>query len=115
MKIRNGFVSNSSSTSFCIIGTENDEDIQRLLKYFGIPNDDCFSYGNYGVSTKSFPELCFYGNYNLGEAWAIGVDAESLLNTMTIPKAIEYFKNCIEEDTGIKLNGGSFSYGEAGD
>lgn len=39
MKIRLGFVSNSSSTSFCIIGTDNEKDIKALMKAEGFPED----------------------------------------------------------------------------
>ena len=47
MKIRNGFISNSSSTSFCIYGARINEEIDEatFLSYFsGDPNGDGQNY-----------------------------------------------------------------------
>lgn len=47
MKIRNGFVSNSSSSSFAIIGTRvclNESQINELVNYYGIKDADDMEY-----------------------------------------------------------------------
>jgi len=41
MKVRNGFVSNSSSSSFVILGTSDDQVCKRLGEKLGFAFDDC--------------------------------------------------------------------------
>jgi len=40
MKIRFGFVSNSSSSSFCIVGTRDKKTIRQLMEVEGFPFDE---------------------------------------------------------------------------
>ena len=49
MKIRYGFVSNSSSSSFLIIGTSDDATIDRLLKAKGLVREDVNENLSFGV------------------------------------------------------------------
>jgi len=84
MKIRTDFVSNSSSSSYCIMGTDDDSIIKKFIdankkELIGEcecedPEDDCYCYfesGGYG--TASCKGLTIVGN-NPSECSAIGVD-----------------------------------------
>lgn len=55
MKIRNCFVSNSSTSSFCILGTTVDADILKKLKK--IAKKYCKNKGYKFVDSDSFKEL----------------------------------------------------------
>lgn len=84
MKIRNGFVSNSSSSSFLVIGTDNTSLIDELAQADHF--DD--SSGGYGVAGEG-DELVYYGmqydgHFDYGYA---GVEAADLLERMTLPQA----------------------------
>jgi hypothetical protein len=80
MKVRTGFVSNSSSASFCIIGITVPTVADRLAKALGA-NDNSDSY--YGQTTIG-DWLVLVNDNN---AWGIGKDAEQLLKDYTIPEA----------------------------
>ena len=108
MKIRNGFVSNSSTTSFCIYGIELDID-EEVIKALGIeitPIEGCShkfdrttmeycpqcgepSYEDFEVRefedviVEHFEKMgldCEYwnGGCNVGEGWFIGKNLEDL-------------------------------------
>jgi hypothetical protein len=65
MKIINGFVSNSSSSSFLIVGVQNP-DQNKAIK---LAKADEFEQGGYGVSSgKLFDYLGGYYNYDEDEA-----------------------------------------------
>lgn len=106
MKIRNGFVSNSSSSSFCIIGTHYKT--AELVKATKAKEDDM----GYGMcNTKT---LNFYGS-SLEDCVA-GLDAEPLLQTRTIPEAKKYFQKYVKDmlKVDIDLAHITFEAGEAG-
>lgn len=146
MKIRSGFVSNSSSSSFCIIGVTGAW-AARLAKAEGknysqepeiklVPGCECNvrrekfcpecgapknkeveieptkepDYLSYG--SDSGEVVSFYGNG--GELEYAGIEAQELLETMSIKDARKHFSGLIEKNFEIKIpeNQIDFHYGE---
>lgn len=110
MKIRSGFVSNSSSSSFCVIGTTYN--IEEIAKKDGI-NDESFRYG-----VADGKVLQYHGN-GFGEyddEVIGGLDAAKVLETMTIPEAKLHLQKLIKTKfkIDVPLDQISFEFGERG-
>lgn len=107
MKIRTGFVSNSSSSSFCIIGTRSR--VPELVEKAGAKEED---FGHGVCKTKL---LSFHGSGELTETIA-GLPADELLQRMSIPGAKRHFVKYIKKHFGIELDISEveFEFGEAG-
>lgn len=87
MKIRNGFVSNSSSSSFCIIGIYNVEcswnrDSCCLKEYdesvYNEFNNLLRTEGEYNYYNFDDSDISLYGN---GEATYVGIDCQELIES----------------------------------
>jgi hypothetical protein len=112
MKTRWGFVSNSSSSSFCIIGVEDTDLAMELAKLEGLVDDDGYISLGHGVGIGNV--VCIYGGH---EPYWAGIEAKPLLKKMTLPKAIKHFKKLVKDNFGfdIPLSSIDLQYGEAGD
>jgi hypothetical protein len=110
MKIRNGFVSNSSSSSFCIIGVHNEMLANDIADQLNI--DDDWKEENLGYGVAETNDDVVFGGYD-GEIYYAGFNAEPLLETMTLPQAkekvVEMFK---ERNIDVNLASIGFHYGE---
>ena len=104
MKIRTGFVSNSSSSSFCIIGTRRHA--KDIAEKAGVCDED-FGYGQCEASG-----LVFIGT-SIDDCTLAGIDAESLLKTMTIPEAKKHLIKLIKSKFKIDIAAAVFEYGES--
>ena len=127
MKLRAGFVSNSSSTSFCLIGTKDRQvvgmiaDKQGLDMYYQEYQDpdshewvtkeprDCLIRGKF-----SHDEWIYVGNE---EPYAVGLDAETVLAGRDLFTARYYVWTMIREkfNVGISLEDVELLYGRAGE
>jgi len=107
MKMRQGFVSNSSSQSFCIIGIEDSKIVAKLLKAEKIVYGDCEVTID-GKTEEKMTEICgkhisFYGSFESEEPYWAGRNAEKMLQDMTIPQACAKLRDDIKESLGIDI------------
>lgn len=109
MKVRIDFVTNSSSSSFLIVGVSDDSIIEVLGQKEGKSEFEC----SYGVDEGKV--VSFYGCYS--EPYYAGIDIEGLMDKMTLPQIKEYFKDLIkkEYDVDIDISDIGLHYGEVGE
>ena len=111
MKVRLGFVSNSSTTSFFIIGVDSEAIVDKLLQACGHDKEWYQQSKSFGVAEAD--DLMFYGDYDK-PYWA-GLDADTLPADKTLPQAREWFIKHIQNKLNVTLSQGDVGlrYGEA--
>lgn len=117
MKIRTGFVSNSSSSSFLLVGIEfngshqsdsNVEIFNELLKKLGYDNDSCLSFGYFSpfipkTSNTFTPALVIYGQVN--PLWiGLANTSQYLSDDSTVSELRVRFINTVIELFSIELD-----------
>jgi len=106
MKTRLGFVSNSSSSSFICIGTEDDALIKKLLKAEGIKKEKGEDYYETSYGQIEGKTVTFCGNGYEGDFQCAGVvddELESILEDHSLRETRTIVKNLIKEGTGVEI------------
>lgn len=109
MKIRTGFVSNSSSSSFCVIGVTDETVVKKLYEAEGLKQDEWgFPYGCDGGKVVSFYGRC------VSECCA-GIPAEKTLQDMSIKQARLHFCDLVKKKLKVDIRPDQVDlhYGEA--
>lgn len=97
MKIRYGFVSNSSSSSFLIVGITDDSIIDKIIKHKELTKEEIEQEMNFGMYNSE--DLDFLGN---GEIEYVGVELdETELDTKPLIIIKQEFADKIKRDYNI--------------
>jgi hypothetical protein len=109
MKIRNGFVSNSSSSSFCILGIVYSED--DLLSLWNSKHPDDLCEDIWELENTNHGEICVYrGIEEYYELYVIGKHVKSLDENKTIKEEKIETANQINEMLGTSLSKKDISF-----
>jgi hypothetical protein len=116
MKTRLGFVSNSSSSSFCILAVQDEELAYEIISEMAGGEKVDFPYGEFsrGGYVKAYG---YWGAFEHGDH-TVGVDLKHVLkDDLTLFQAKQRACAIIEEETGITVrpNQLDIKFGEAGD
>ena len=120
MKIRMGFVTNSSSTGFLVVGVQDDNMIERIRQAVAasdgkeLERDDYRDDDEPDVMHKAGLAMLTY-TYCY-DPFIVGYEAEKLLETMSVQQIREKFVTDMKERFGIDVPPGSvqLDYGTVG-
>jgi hypothetical protein len=116
MKIRSGFVSNSSSSSFICLGVEDEFLINQLIEAEGIVKNEEGYYDNEGYGEMEGKVVMFYGNSFYWQAAGLGEgETIKILETNTLKEARKIFVKKIKAKLNIDISEKNVKlcYGEA--
>jgi len=115
MKVRSGFVSNSSSSSFIIIGVSDDTLMEQIAVEDGKFSDGEYKNIECGYGVDSGKVINYYGYW--GEPQYIGIDIAKKLENQILPELRKEFKDKIKKEfnLNIPLSKIKLYYGEVGE
>ncbi len=111
MKIRLGFVSNSSSSSFCLVGTSTEWVIDELATKEGLDFEDGSAQLDYGACHGN--NVIFVG---YDEPEVVGIEIDALLEDHNLKQLRQYFQDLVlaKFQVEIPLTAIDLHYGEWG-
>ena len=124
MKFRNGFVSNSSSSSFLIVGVEDENLVEKLkaascgdMSERYVESDGSIRYETMEHGVIHAGLINFYGSYILEDCYLSGMPIEDLLETMNLAEIRLRFQKCVKEKYNINIDMSEIClhYGEVSD
>lgn len=115
MKYRPGFVSNSSSSSFVIVGVSDDDIMKEIAKKDGKFLDGEYQDIDCGYGIDDSCAIDYYGSYE--EPYYMGIDISKKLEEKILPELKKEFQQKVKEEYGIDvpLDKIKLHYGEVGD
>lgn len=115
MKVRVGFVSNSSSSSFICVGVTKQSLIKKMLKHDKLKPDDDGFYDDMWGGTLNGSHAKFLSNS--GDIFMAGIEGDELMNILNT-NSLDETKNIVADKLNqfynleIKGTDVAFDYGE---